>query len=145
MKKSTRELTAKEKRSIRKLVTDRCANYDRSTAACAWTMNAICSAFAIPIAPCAAISGNRFCPMTRSWKQLSKPHPPSFVSIVASLFRQIDAESTAVILAPQQLAESRPPQGYESTVARKWICNDNAPKKHCSAMTFRGCFCVQRV
>ena len=63
MEKNVRELTAREKQRIGRLVKDRCANYleeDFFTG---------CLPLDCAEMPCAVTSGNRFFPMIRSWRQ----------------------------------------------------------------------------
>ena len=145
MMKPQRELTPKEIRSIRKLVTTKCANYDKEYGCLPWTANAPCLVSAIPTAPCAATSGSPFCPTIRNCLLPFSRCPPSAVSIVESHFRLMGARCTAPQIVPMQPAGSRQRPGYESTEKRRWICNDYAPKKHCGAMTFRGCFHIPGV
>ena len=145
MMKPQRELTPKEIRSVRKLVTVKCANYDKEygclplDCACpmlniCYTHSAMCSYFRESVLPNDPELSAAFQPLpTKRCKHCGKPFPVT------------GARCTALQIALMQPAGSRQQPGYENTEKRRWICNDYALKKHCSAMTFRGCFHIPSV
>ena len=126
MAKTERELTVLERRSIRKLVTGSCANYD----------NAPCWASATRTVPCAGTSGNRFCPTPRNWKQPCRRFPQNAASTVGRPSQSAVEECTAPTNVQTQPGKSRPLPGCTST-GKKLRCNALSPKSPCSVMTFR--------
>ena len=115
MMKPMRELTPKEIRSIRKLVTSKCANYDKEYGCLpldcecpmfgiCYTHSAMCSYFRESVLP--------------NDPELSAAFsrcPPSAASIAASLFWLTGARYTALQIALMPPAGSRQQPGYEST------------------------------
>ena len=140
MMKPQRELTPKENRSIRKLVTTKCANYVKEYGCLpldcecpmfgiCYTNSAMCSYFRESVLPNDPELSAAFQPLpTKRCKHCGKPFPIDGV------------RCTALQTVLMQPAVSRRQQGYESTGKRQRICNELASKKHCSAMSFRGCF-----
>ena len=136
MAKTERELTVSERRSIRKLVTGSCANYDREYGClpldCECPMLGIC----YTTAPCASTSGKRFCPTTRNWKQPCRLCPQNAASTVESPSRSAGGECTAPTNVQTLPAKSRPPPECASTGTKRQ-CNALARKKPWGATTFR--------
>ena len=95
MSNQNRELTSKEKRSIKKLVTRLCANYD-SEYGCL-PLDCDCPMFGICYTNSAMCRyfGNQFCPMTRSCKHHWKASLSAPVSIAVRNFRLTENGCTA--------------------------------------------------
>ena len=135
MAKTERELTVPERRSIRKLVTGRCANYDQEYGCLPLDCECPCWVSATQTAPCAGTSGKRFCPTTRNWKQPCRLCPQNAASTAESPSRSAGGGCTAPTNAQTMPAKSRPQPECESTGAKRQ-CNALTPKKPCGARTF---------
>ena len=136
MAKTERELTVPERRSIRKLVTGSCANYDREYGCLPLDCECPCWVSATQTAPCAGTSGKRFCPTTRNWKQPCRLCPQNAASTAESPSRSVGGECTAPTNVQTMPEESRPLPECESTGAKRQ-CNALTPKKAWFAMAFR--------
>ena len=135
MAKTERELTVPERRSIRKLVTGSCANYDRDYGCLPLDCECPCWVSATQTAPCAGTSGKRFCPTTRNWKQPCRRCPQGAASAAANRFRSVGAGSIALTSARKHPGKNRPPPEYANSGAKRQ-CNALALKSDCSATTF---------
>ena len=135
MAKTERELTVPERRSIRKLVTGSCANYDRDYGClpldCECPMLGICYTNS---AMCRYFR-EAVCPTTRNWKQPCRLCPQNAASTAESPSRSAGGGYTAPTNAQTMPGKSRPLPECESTEAKRQ-CNALTPKKPCGARTF---------
>ena len=136
MAKTERELTVPERRSIRKLVTGSCANYDREYGCLPLDCECPCWVSATQTAPCAGTSGKRFCPTTQNWKQPCRLCPQNAASAAENRSPSVGGECTAPTNAQMLPEESRSLPECESTETKRQ-CNALTRKKHCGARTFR--------
>ena len=135
MAKTERELTVPERRSIRKLVSGSCANYDRDYSClpldCECPMLGICYKNS---AMCRYFR-EAVLPTTRNWKQPCRRCPQNAASTAESPSRSAGGGCTAPTNAQTMPAKSRPQPECESTGAKRQ-CNALTPKKPCGARTF---------
>ena len=133
--KTKRELTTGERRSIRKLVTGSCANYDSEYGClpleCECPMLGVC----YTSSACAGTFGNQYCQTIPNWKRPCRRCPPDAVSTAANRFRSMGVEPTAPTNARKHLGKSRPQPGCANSGAKR-LCNAFALKSYCSATTF---------
>ena len=137
MSNNNRELTGKEKRQIKKLITSLCASYDKEYGCL--PLDCDCPMFGI----CYTNSG--LCSYFRESVLPAEPELQAvfesqpFAKNVESTFRRTANEFTVRKNVPKKPAADKPQQGYASTEKsiRKHIkCNHFAPEKPCAARFF---------
>lgn len=94
MSNQNRELTSKEKRSIKRLIKRLCANYDSEYGCLPLDCDCPISASATQTVLCAATFGDLFCQMTRSCKRHWKASLSAPVSIAARNFWLMESGCT---------------------------------------------------
>ena len=113
-----------------------------STDACLWSVIVLCSASATQTVPCAATSGRRYCPMTRSFWLRWKDRRSDPVNFAERNFPRMGNGHTAPISVQQRPGGSKLQPEYGSSEIRQ--SNHLALRSPCSARVFGGLLAFRR-
>ncbi len=129
MTKTYRELTGKEKDKSKSWLSPSVPTTTRYTAACRWTVSAICSGYATHAVGCAVIFARLYCRKIKSCKPYLSRCPLPSVRNAASTFRRTVNVPTVPTSVPHMQDASKQRQECESTENKsgnKTLCNELA-------------------